>query len=217
MDEELVDGVGEEIPDVGDDGMAEDPIAGQADSSQQERTPREKRVDLTELPEWRQAQASYDRRIHELSSRLQEYETRLEEQSLAGMDDYERADYQAKKLAQQNQRLQQELMRTQAEAAKREGLKAISEKYKVPVDQLDDSSPDAAEASALRYLLEQTKKAQAAEQQRETRQRNNVDVGGGQPRSREVRNRARFNQLKKQGTAVDLYKEALRQQREAGR
>jgi len=185
-------GVGEEIP---GDGMADDPIA--------EAEAKPKKVDLSEIPEWRQAQSSYDRQINELRTKLQTYEQRVEEQSLAGMDDYERAEYQTKKLATENETLKRELMETRIEQARREGLKAISEKYKVPVSELDDGSPEAAEASALRYLLAQRDKSEPAQEPQ--RQRNNsVDLGGGSPRGKEAGYRAKYNQLMKARDTVGL-------------
>ena len=68
---------------------------------------------------------------------------------------------------------------TVAERYKAEGLAALAKQYDVPVDVLDDRSPEAAEASALRYQLAQLRQQQGDGQAQETATRNRVDVGGG--------------------------------------
>ena len=95
-----------------------------------------------------------------------------------------------------------------AEQAKQRGLQEISQKYGVPVDQLDDSSPEAAEASALRILLEQVKEEKerlAEEAQKEVQaQRNSVDLGGGAPQGPEARYRAQYRKLLEKNDAMGL-------------
>lgn len=213
---EGLNGFEEPIP-AGDGGMGDDAIPEQDGGEDQPQ-----RVDLTQSEEWRRAQSAYDKRIAALEGQLnqvqsREYEAqrRADEAAMAGMDDYERAEYRAKRLEAENNMLRQGFTRMQAEQAMKDGLAAIAKKHGVPVDKLNPESPAAAEASALEYKLAQLeKKAKDAEPTPAQQPRNSVDLGGGTPRGKEARYRQRAAQLLKSRDTVgyiNLQTEALRE------
>lgn len=208
--------------------IAEEPSAPEPTEQQprpEQGKPEQKKVDLSQLPEFRSYQSKMDQQLAETQRRLQAYEQEMarlrqseEQERLSGMDDYEQMEYRLRKAMEENSSLRNQFYQTQAEQAKQEGLRAISKQYGVPVDKLDDSSPEAAEASALRYQLEQLKaekeKAQASPPP-QTRQANAVDLGGGTPQSTEARYRAQLNKARDSNDAR-RYFEILEEARNEG-
>lgn len=208
MSEEM-QGVEPEIP-QDDGGMADGSIA-EHDGEQPGQAP--EKVDLTALPSFRQYQSQVDRQIaaeRQRNAQLQQQMTalqqRIDEQSMAGMDDYERTEYVAKKATSEAQQLRQQLAQLQAQQARREILADISQKHNVPLSVLEEAqSPDHAEALAMRHLLsKQQQAAKAAEPEPAAQPRNAVDVGGGGPRGREARYKAQYQQLMKNKDTVGL-------------
>lgn len=205
MTEEL-QGVEPEISPDG--GMAEGSIA-EHDGDQPGGS---EKVDLTQLPSFRQYQSQVDRQIaaerrekDQLRQQLAALEQRMQDSELAGMDDYERNEYMAKRAQQEAQALRQQLQTVQAQQARREVLTEISQRHKVPLSVLEEAqSPDHAEALALRHLLEKREKAAQAETAPAAQPRNAVDVGGGGPRGAEARYRAQYQQLMKNRDTVGL-------------
>ena len=192
MDEILERGAGDGAPaeqaGVADEPVAEQPVSESTDQetptvdvqeqpepSQEER----RKLDLTELPEFREWQRRYDQRMAEYQQRMEEMRRQLEEQQLAGMDDYEKLEFRLRKAEEEKEMIRQQYELQLAEMYKQQGLREISQRYGVPMDVLDDSSPEAAEASALKYLLKQMKEQQEKQRSQEAAARNSVDVGGG--------------------------------------
>lgn len=168
------------------DGAGREPVADELVAQEQhegakagEGTRGGQAVDLTELPQFREFQRGYDQKFSALQQQLAQAQARADEAAMAGMDDYERKDFLLEKERREKEDLRQQLQMTVAEQYKAQGMAAIAKQYDVPISVLDDRSPEAAEASALRYQLAQLRQQQNDGQAQETAQRNRVDVGGG--------------------------------------
>jgi predicted transglutaminase-like cysteine proteinase len=158
---------------------------------------RQEKRDLSQDPQFREFQRSYDQKLNAMQQQLAAAQAKADDAAMAGMDDYERKDFLLEKERREKEDLLQQLQMTVAERYKAEGLAALAKQYDVPVDVLDDRSPEAAEASALRYQLAQLKKQQGDSQAQETATRNRVDVGGGGAVNGEaVRLRAQLKQAR---------------------
>jgi len=170
----------------GDDApTADEPTQGQ---------PAEK-VNLDDIPEFRQWKSQTDKRLAEYEKAKREAEARAEQQALAGMDQYERAQYEAEKNARRAKELEDQLMQVQADQYRQQRLGDISKQYGVPVDQLDDTSPEAALQSALDYLSSGKGRRRSGGTAAPAPR---VDVGGGSPKGQAERLKERYRDAKKQ-------------------
>lgn len=160
------------------------------DSQQQASTPdKPAKVNLFEIPEFKQYQSQQNQLISRLQRQVQEteqqYQQRLAQLETRDMDESERRAYL---LEQENARFRQELanreamlQQTQANARKVEILSRISRKTQVPIEELYNfEDADDAWEYANDKALEREKK-QLAAQQREARSAAAaaVDLGGG--------------------------------------
>lgn len=151
------------------------------------------RINLTDLPEFRQWQSSQDQKMAAMQRRLADAETAKEKEALAGMDNYERAQYEAEKNARRAKDLEDQLINIQAESYRQQRLTDLSTKYGVPLDALDASSPEAALQSALDYVA--TGKPRRGTPSGATPPR--VDVGGGAPKGNAERIREKYRDAKR--------------------
>jgi predicted transglutaminase-like cysteine proteinase len=158
--------------------VADELVAQDGSEQGQQQTAQAKR-DLSLDPQFREFQRSYDQKLNAMQQQLAAAQAKADDAAMAGMDDYERKDFLLEKERREKEDLLQQLQMTVAERYKAEGLAALAKQYDVPVDVLDDRSPEAAEASALRYQLAQLRQQQGDGQAQETATRNRVDVGGG--------------------------------------
>lgn len=191
---------------------AESQDDGQRQPKQQVAEPDWSKVDLTQVPQFREYQSRYDQRLEQLRREAEQAREEARAARMAGMDDYEKVAFERDDFANRyltlQQQLEQERQVREAMAYRDQQLRAISQESGVPIDKLDPSSPEAAWRSAMAHLKQKQTQAPApAEEAEQTRPAGRVDVGGGSPQTREARQRAQFNQLRKQkAPATDMYK-----------
>jgi len=201
MADELITGAGDG---AGAAPVADEPVA-------QDQAPQQTRVDLTQYPEFRQFQSAYDRQVSALQQNVQQMQQHMDEQAMAGMDDFEKVQYERDR-ERRDREMERNYYQSQlAQVAQQQGLNAIASEHGVPVEILDARSPEAAEASALRYKLQQLSQSKSDGLASETAERNRVDVGAGSTQGADARGRARLNQMiKNKVPAVEMYKHLLR-------
>ena len=153
------------------------------------------KVNLDDIPEFRDWKSKTDRRLAEYEKAKTSAEQKAEQQALAGMDQYERAQYEAEKHSRRAKELEDRLMQVQADQYRQQRLGEISKKYNVPIGSLDDSSPEAALASALDYLSGQGGKRPSNGTTGATAPR--VDLGGGSPKGQAERLKERYREAQK--------------------
>ena len=180
---------------VGGDGGAATAVAPSADTSTAGDDAQGQPIDLTSLPEFRSWQSKQDQKLSALQQRLAQAEAAKEREALAGMDQYERAQYEAEKNGRRAKELEDRLMQVQADQYRQQRLGEISKKYNVPIGSLDDSSPEAALASALDYLSGQGGKRPSNGTTGATAPR--VDLGGGSPKGQAERLKERYREAKR--------------------
>lgn len=186
------DGAGAEP--VADELVAQDEQTEQAEGGQAQGQPQP--VDLSQHPQFREFQRSYDQKFAMMQQQLAAAQAKADEQAMAGMDDFEKVEFQLQKERAEKQEILAQYQAAVAEQYKARGLAAMAQQYNVPIDVLDGRSPEAAEASALRYQLAQLQKQQGDGQAAETAERNRVDVGGGAPNGESARMRLELKRAK---------------------
>lgn len=167
------------------------------------------RIDLSQLPQFRDYQSQADRRLAQLEREAATAREEARQAKMATMDDFEKIQYERDEYHNRYQTLVQQVEeQKQLQAAadyRNQTLWQISQDAGVPVDKLDASSPDAAWRSAILYLRQQPQGGVTPEQP--ARQADIVDVGGGSPQTADARWRAQYNNLRKQkAPAEDIYK-----------
>ncbi len=179
---------------VGGDGGAATAVAPSADTSTAGDDAQGQPIDLTSLPEFRSWQSKQDQKLSALQQRLAQAEAAKEREALAGMDQYERAQYEAEKNGRRAKELEDRLMQVQADQYRQQRLGDISREYNVPVSALDDSSPEAALASALDYIVKGKKRTSNGTSGATAPK---VDLGGGSPKGSAERLKERYRDAKK--------------------
>lgn len=214
-------GASEQIEDVA-------PADSQDEGQRQPKPEREEqadfsKLDLSELPQFREYQSRQDQRLAQLQREAEQARKEAQEARMAGMDDFEKVQYERDLYHNQYMTLQQQLEEQRAlqEAMqyRDQQLRQIAQETGVPIEELDSSSPDAAWRSALMAIRQKETQAAAreaqemleqAQDQAQERVANTVDLGGGSPQTQAARARAQFNQLRRQkAPATDLYKVLL--------
>jgi len=187
-----------------DTGTGQNPVSQESTSQPgtdrqagQEQTGQPAKINLQELPEFKEYQKSFDSRYEalrqqslrekqELAQRLSQHEQQLEQLTTRDLDDVGKAQYEINKLRRQNELL----LRQQAELDGRQRIfnriSQASQKVGVtaPVDLLADAqdADDAWERAYLALANSLPKQAAAlAEARIERREANSVDIGGGAP------------------------------------
>lgn len=189
---------------------AEDLDAGQRQPAQ--AVPDFSKVDLTKLPQFREYQSRADQRFALLEREAFQAREEARLAKMAGMDDFEKVQFERDDYANRYMTLQQQLQQQQqiqeALAYRNQMMTAISQETGVPINQLDASSPEAAWRSAVTALKNKPQATTTTDEAVQERQpANMVDLGGGSPQTANARYRARLNQLQKQrAPAEDIYK-----------
>jgi len=197
----------------------EQPTAPDTTAPPPERQPETKaekpKVNLDELEEFRTWKSNQDKRVAQLERQYQTqwrqeqerraaYERQLEEKQLAGMDDYQKLQYQYGKVSQENQRLQQERQQDEINRARYTTLQEIVKQTGVPMEMiLDAEDPTQAWATGAAYMRQQFSGGQ--QQQQDKRERNAVDLGGGRSSSPVDDLQEKYNRaMKRYDTAAAL-------------
>jgi hypothetical protein len=153
------------------------------------------RVNLDELPEFRRFRSEYDRKLSETERRYQamlaQREAELRNSRVAGMDDYQRLEYELDETRQREQMAYQQLEEVRVEQAKMRVLREVSQEMGVPVEAIAEAA-DVADAWRLAAIKQrEIQQQQAKERQTQETQRvaeragkianNRVDLGSGAP------------------------------------
>lgn len=177
------EGVGEGV-----ENSTAEPTAQSTDSRQPE-----KKVNLDEFEEFRKYRSETDRRMAEMERRYQQQlaqqQQELRNRQMAGMDDYQRLEFELNETRQREQYAYQRIQEIEANQQKLQVLSEISRAMGVPVDAMSEAQDymDAIRlASSYKQQTEQQRAAQAekaaaAKQQarQEKAERNRVDTGSG--------------------------------------
>ncbi len=135
--------------------------AAQPQQSQSER------VNLFEIPEFRNYQAQMNRQIAEMQRRSQETQQELHAARMAQMDDLEKANYTSQQYQQSYEQLLEQNERQQLEWQRWQTLNELSQKTGVPIEQLQGAAtPKEAYEIAIAGMMTQTEalaNARAAE------------------------------------------------------
>ncbi len=178
-----------------------------------------KRVNLHELPEFRQVQANYDRRISEAEQRALRLEQQLEQLTTRDMSEEELSQHRADKVYRYAQSLEAQLAAERAERARMTDFQRLSDKYQtklgIPVPfSVMAPATDAAHAAELAtdYVAEQLEKQRKAEQRQERKEANQVDTGGGRASTPSSRDDEEYRNAK---SSVELARAHMRKRLEA--
>lgn len=199
MPEELTSGLDASPQTPPDGGQSGEATSGEAPQSQQpapveatqapapsqpQTQQAQKPVNLFELPEFRQYQATQERRATEMQKRLQEYEAQMEQFATANMDDFQKAQWEREKFKrvaaereQQMASMQQQFEAAQMAAQRQADLTALSQEYGVDASEIAgartyDEAKFMAQSRQLQKQIEELRQAQRA-------QTNRPDLGGG--------------------------------------
>lgn len=147
---------------------------------------REKKVNLYEIPEFREYQSAMTKRQQELERQAAELAARERESRLSKMNDYEKQKFLAQEAQQRAQALEQRLQYMEALAQREADIKALSQKTGAPEEMLMQAATyiEASELAvewvaqnADKTVKEKVKAALSAQKA------NQPDMGGGAPKS----------------------------------
>lgn len=186
LQEQEVDGV--------DEGDSQESALPTADETA-ERQPEKSKFNLDESPEFRQWKSAADKRLAETERRyqqqLEQQQAALREKQLAGLDDYERVQFELQEERQARASLVQRLQEVETQAARATALQEVSQEMGVPVDviigasDLNDAWRLAARYNKQSEAQREADKAKAAAERAKAREgkaeRNQVDLGSGTP------------------------------------
>jgi len=187
------DGIGEAVQKTG---QANDPIADAA----QARQPENQKINLDEIEDFRKYKAEVDKKLakerQERERLAAQYEQQLdqerrarEEKELAGMDDYQRTQYERDKAMREAAYWREQAAMIQTQTARERELAGIAAKFGVPRDVLEEATSRAeALEMAWDYQRQQEQEqrqrteAESEERRSEREQKkaaNKVDLGSG--------------------------------------
>ena len=195
----------------------------QAQAGQAQQPAQPQKVNLDELPEFRQWKSNADRRIaqqeqqykQQMQRQRAEYEARLAER----MRPEERQKFDTERLQRERDEALQQLNQYQQERAYYDGIAYITQETGVPMENLDlTGTPEQAWASAARWLRNNNQQqAQSRQvQEEQDRRANSVDLGSGlAPRSKEAKLRERYKAASANANTFEMFR-VLSEAEEAG-
>ena len=142
------------------------------------------KVNLFKSEEFRKWQQTQTAQIRAAQAKAQELKQKLSEQQKAGMNDYERAEFEKNEAIKRATELEQQMEIQRLQAAKQADMERLNEKTGIPLEQLAAAtSYEEAQEMAMDYLsMSLEEKAQAkAEAITKAKSANRTDTGGGQP------------------------------------
>jgi hypothetical protein len=215
--EQEVDGIGEGVEEV----RQPDPIAAATPARQPEKS------NLDSNEDFRKWKSEYDRKLanaeraanqerQRYQQMIADQESRLRERELAGMDDYQRANYERDEALRMANHAAAQLRDMQTQMARTQALTVIANKAKIPVSALEEASSEGhAWQLAWDYAQQQQEErerqatyesAEKREQREQKRAANKVDVGVGQPSTPTNDWERDYAKAKATGSAVELAK-----------
>jgi hypothetical protein len=201
--------VAEELTSVGN---ATETPNGQSPSSvetpQEQQTPKQEKVNLFDLPEFKGYQEQFNRTVRTLQTELQQMKQAQVQAQMSGMDDLEKANYALQLKEQEIGQYRQAMQQQQIEAQRQADLATLSEDSGAPMGVLNVAETyDQAVKLALKWMKDNgASKAEIAEAKREA---NQVDLGGGgavTPQDRDTKER---QEMLKRGDTKSLFMRML--------
>jgi hypothetical protein len=170
--------------------------------------PKQDRVNLFDLPEFKGYQAQFNRTVSSLQAELQQLRQAQVQAQMSGMDDLEKANYALQLKDQEIAQYRQSMQQQQIEVQRQADLATLSEDSGAPMGVLNVAGTyDEAVKLALKWMKDNgASKAEIAEAKREA---NQVDLGGGgavTPQDRDTKER---NDMLKRGDTKSLFMRML--------
>jgi hypothetical protein len=179
-----------------------------SESTAPQSQPKQEKVNLFDLPEFKGYQQQFNRTVSALQSELQQLKQQQTQAQMSGMDDLEKANFLLQQKEQEIAGYRQAMQQAQIEQQRQRDLQALAEDSGAPMGVLGVAETyDEAVKLALKWMKDNgATKAEIAEAKKEA---NAVDLGGGgavTPQDRETKER---NELLKRGDTRSLFMKML--------
>lgn len=205
MSEDLTSEVGTQAPPQ--EGQALDAISPQSEAVSTGTTQTPAKVNLFELPEFKDYQKATSRTMTQLQQQLQHMQAQVREREMAGLDETEQAKYRMRELEQQVQAYEQEREQQRIAWQRQQDLQKLSEKSGTPVSALNVAQTYD-EAVEIAFAYQATNGRSAVKQAAASNAANRVDLGGASS-TPATRKEERMTQAMKSGNAYDFVRAAL--------
>mgnify|MGYP005608426695 FL=1 len=205
MSEDLTSEVGTQAPPQ--EGQALDAISPQSEAVSTGTTQTPPKVNLFELPEFKDYQKATSRTMTQLQQQLQHMQAQVREREMAGLDETEQAKYRMRELEQQVQSYEAEREQQRIAWQRQQDLQKLSEKSGTPVSALNVAQTYD-EAVEIAFAYQATNGRSAVKQAAASNAANRVDLGGSSS-TPATRKEERMTQAMKSGNAYDFVRAAL--------
>ena len=205
MSEDLTSEVGTQAPPQ--EGQALDASSPQSEAVSTGTTQTPPKVNLFELPEFKDYQKATSRTMTQLQQQLQHMQAQVREREMAGLDETEQAKYRMRELEQQVQAYEQEREQQRIAWQRQQDLQKLSDKSGTPMSALSVAQ---SYDEAVEIMIEYQKNngRSVAKQAAATNAANRVDLGGSSS-TPATRKEERMTQAMKSGNAYDFVRAAL--------
>jgi hypothetical protein len=179
-----------------------------SESTTPQSQPKQEKVNLFDLPEFKGYQQQFNRTVSALQSELQQLKQAQTQAQMSGMDDLEKANFLLQEKEREIAGYRQAMQQAQIDQQRQRDLQALAEDSGAPMGVLGVAETyDEAVKLALKWMKDNgASKAEIAEAKKEA---NAVDLGGGgavTPQDRETKER---NELLKKGDTRSLFMKML--------
>lgn len=165
----------------------------------------EQKVNLYELPEFKQYQSKQDQRLAQLQQKLAEQEQRQHEATMAQLSPEQRTQYQLQLAQQQLQNYQMQFRSIQEQTQRQKDIDELAKLSGAPAEVFAAAETyDQATRLALEYARTHSPGALAAREQRT--EANRVDLGSGSAHTVDERKVIAAREALRQGDAITFYK-----------
>jgi hypothetical protein len=201
--------VAEEPTSVGN--ASETPLEGQAQTSESnapQSQPKQEKVNLFDLPEFKGYQAQFNRTVSALQSEVQQLRAHQQQAQMSGMDDLEKANFLLQEKEREIAGYRQAMQQAQIDQQRQRDLQALAEDSGAPMGVLGVAETyDEAVKLALKWMKDNgASKAEIAEAKREA---NQVDLGGGGAVTPQDRDSKERSEMLKRGDTKSLFMRML--------
>jgi hypothetical protein len=201
--------VAEEPTSVGN--ASETPLEGQAQTSESnapQSQPKQEKVNLFDLPEFKGYQAQFNRTVSALQSEVQQLRAHQQQAQMSGMDDLEKANFLLQEKEREIAGYRQAMQQAQIDQQRQRDLQALAEDSGAPMGVLGVAETyDQAVKLALKWMKDNgASKAEIAEAKREA---NQVDLGGGGAVTPQDRDSKERSEMLKRGDTKSLFMRML--------
>jgi hypothetical protein len=201
--------VAEEPTSVGS--ASETPLEGQAQTSESnapQSQPKQEKVNLFDLPEFKGYQAQFNRTVSALQSEVQQLRAHQQQAQMSGMDDLEKANFLLQEKEREIAGYRQAMQQAQIDQQRQRDLQALAEDSGAPMGVLGVAETyDEAVKLALKWMKDNgASKAEIAEAKREA---NQVDLGGGGAVTPQDRDSKERSEMLKRGDTKSLFMRML--------